>query len=121
VVEFAKTTIRVFDGVVLEDQGTVDLVLSDTYGHLTHSIGLVDAGKVNFYDGPHGRAAEVREALRHRPQPAFREPVTMRGPLRPAVEKRGRRTARHRRGAVFIRTGGTLHAFGRPVAESAVP
>jgi len=51
-VEFAKTTIKVFDDVVLKDPATVDLVLSDTYCHRTYSIGLVDpAGKVNFYDG----------------------------------------------------------------------
>ncbi|MCX6641228.1 MAG: Ni/Fe hydrogenase subunit alpha [bacterium] len=51
-VEFAKFTIKVFDDIVLANQGYVDLILSDAYAHRTYNIGLVDANnKVNFYDG----------------------------------------------------------------------
>jgi hypothetical protein len=44
-VELAKTSIMVFDDVVLKDPATLDLVLSDTYCHQTCSIGLVDAAR----------------------------------------------------------------------------
>ncbi|MBD3162488.1 MAG: Ni/Fe hydrogenase subunit alpha [Candidatus Eisenbacteria bacterium] len=51
-VEFGKTTIQVFEDIVLKNQAYVDLILSDMYSHRTHSIGLVDANdQVNFYDG----------------------------------------------------------------------
>jgi F420-non-reducing hydrogenase large subunit len=69
-VEFAKTTIKVFDDVVLKDPATVDLILSDTYCHRTYSIGLVDsAGKVNFYDGTVRVVdPEGNELCRYRPE-----------------------------------------------------
>jgi F420-non-reducing hydrogenase large subunit len=51
-VEFGKTTIKVFEDIVLKNKGYVDLILSDMFTHRTYSIGLVDPnGKVNFYDG----------------------------------------------------------------------
>ena len=51
-VEFAKTTIRVFESVVLKNPAYMDLILSDAFQHRTYSIGLVDAhDTVNFYDG----------------------------------------------------------------------
>jgi F420-non-reducing hydrogenase large subunit len=51
-VEFGKTTIQVFDSMVLANPAYVDLIQSDAFSHRTYSIGLVDAaGKVNFYDG----------------------------------------------------------------------
>jgi len=51
-VEFAQFALQIFDDVVLKNKEYVDLVLSDTYSHRTHYMGLVDDnGKVNFYDG----------------------------------------------------------------------
>ncbi len=51
-VEFGKTTIKVFEDIVLKNKAYVDLILSDMFTHRTYSIGLVDpSGKVNFYDG----------------------------------------------------------------------
>ncbi len=51
-VEFAEFTLGVFDRIVLQNSGYVDLILSDAYTHRTHYMGMVDAGnKVNFYDG----------------------------------------------------------------------
>jgi F420-non-reducing hydrogenase large subunit len=51
-VEFGKTTIKIFEDIILRNKAYVDLVLSDMYSHRTYSIGLVDDhGKVNFYDG----------------------------------------------------------------------
>jgi len=50
--EFAKLTIKVLDGVVLANKGYVDLILNDSYLHRTYYMGLVDENnKVNFYDG----------------------------------------------------------------------
>jgi F420-non-reducing hydrogenase large subunit len=51
-VEFGKTTIKVFEQVVLANPAYVDLIQSEAYSLRTHSIGLVDAkDKVNFYEG----------------------------------------------------------------------
>jgi F420-non-reducing hydrogenase large subunit len=51
-VEFAKFSLKIFDDVVLKNQGYVDLILSDAFTIKTNYMGLVDAnGKVNFYDG----------------------------------------------------------------------
>jgi F420-non-reducing hydrogenase large subunit len=51
-VEFAKATVKVFDEVVLANHGYVDLILSEPYRLVTHSMGLVDGkNRVNFYDG----------------------------------------------------------------------
>jgi len=41
-VEFAKTSIKVFDDVVLKNKAYVDLILSDAYKLVTHYMGLVD-------------------------------------------------------------------------------
>lgn len=50
--EFAKFSLKLFEDVVLKNQGYVDLILSDGYQLATNYIGLVDANnKVNFYDG----------------------------------------------------------------------
>jgi len=69
-VEFGKTTFKVFEDIVLKNKAYVDLILSDTFCHRTYSIGLVDANdKVNFYDGtvrivdPDGR-----EFVRYQPK-----------------------------------------------------
>jgi len=52
ILEFAKFSLKVFDDVVLKNQGYVDLVLSDAYTIKTHYMGLVDsAGKLALYDG----------------------------------------------------------------------
>jgi F420-non-reducing hydrogenase large subunit len=51
-VEFAKFTLEVFDNIVLKNSEYVNLILSDTYTHRTHYMGLVDENNhVNFYDG----------------------------------------------------------------------
>lgn len=51
-VEFAQFTLKLFDDVVLSNQGYVDLILSDSFTHHTYYMGTVDKqGKVNFYDG----------------------------------------------------------------------
>ncbi|MEW6365826.1 MAG: Ni/Fe hydrogenase subunit alpha [Acidobacteriota bacterium] len=50
--EFAKTSIKIFDDVVLKNKEYVDLILSDAYSLTTHYMGLVDDNnRVNFYDG----------------------------------------------------------------------
>lgn len=50
--EFAKTTVKVLDDIVLANEEYVDLILSDPYQLTIHDMGLVDANnKVNFYDG----------------------------------------------------------------------
>jgi F420-non-reducing hydrogenase large subunit len=52
IVEFAKFSLKLFEDVVLKNQGYVDLILSDAYTIKTNYMGLVDgAGKANFYDG----------------------------------------------------------------------
>ena len=51
-IEFAKSSLRLFDDVVLKDKNYVDMVLSDAYTLKTYYMGLVDENnKVNFYDG----------------------------------------------------------------------
>jgi F420-non-reducing hydrogenase large subunit len=51
-VEFGKFTLKLFDDVVLGNQGYVDLILSNAYAMNTYYMGLVDPqGRVNFYDG----------------------------------------------------------------------
>lgn len=50
--EFAKTTIDVFDKVVLGNQKYVDMIFSDTFMLKTYYMGLVDERNMfNFYDG----------------------------------------------------------------------
>jgi F420-non-reducing hydrogenase large subunit len=52
IVEFAKFSLKLFEDVVLKNQGYVDLILSDAFTIQTNYMGLVDGdGKVNFYDG----------------------------------------------------------------------
>ena len=51
-VEFGKFTVDILNKVVLENKGYVDLILSDTYTHKMHSMGIVDdRDRSNFYDG----------------------------------------------------------------------
>jgi F420-non-reducing hydrogenase large subunit len=51
-IEFGKFTLQVFEDIVLKNKAYVDLILSDTFTHKTHYMGLVDKNnKVNFYDG----------------------------------------------------------------------
>jgi F420-non-reducing hydrogenase large subunit len=51
-VEFAKTSLKVFDDIVLKNKAYVDMILSDAYTHRTYYMGLVDENnKVNYYDG----------------------------------------------------------------------
>jgi F420-non-reducing hydrogenase large subunit len=51
-VGFARFSLKVFEDVVLKNQGYIDLILSDTFAIKTNYMGLVDEnGKVNFYDG----------------------------------------------------------------------
>ncbi|MDY7080194.1 MAG: Ni/Fe hydrogenase subunit alpha [Chloroflexota bacterium] len=51
-VEIAQFSLKLFDDVVLGNQGYVDLILSDMFAHQTYYMGLVDSkNRVNFYDG----------------------------------------------------------------------
>jgi len=51
-VDFSKTTFKVFEDVVLKNSTYVDLILSEGYTHKTYNMGLVDAdNRTNFYDG----------------------------------------------------------------------
>jgi len=51
-VEFARFSLKLFDDVVLKNQGYVSLILSEAYTIKTNYMGLVDRnGKVNFYEG----------------------------------------------------------------------
>jgi F420-non-reducing hydrogenase large subunit len=51
-VDFALFSLKLFEDVVLANQGYVDMILSDGYTHRTYYMGTVDANnKVNFYDG----------------------------------------------------------------------
>jgi len=51
-VEFAKTSLKIFDQVVLGNPAYVEMIKSDAYTMRTYYMGLVDErGRVNFYDG----------------------------------------------------------------------
>jgi F420-non-reducing hydrogenase large subunit len=51
-VDFALFSLKLFDDVVLANQGYVDLIVSDTFTHQTYYMGTVDDDNfVNFYDG----------------------------------------------------------------------
>jgi len=51
-VEFGKFTLKILDDIVLSNQDYLDLILSDTYRHETHYMGLVnDVGQPDYYDG----------------------------------------------------------------------
>lgn len=52
ILEFAKLSLKLFEDVVLKNQGYLDMILSDAFTIKTNFMGLVDPnGKVNFYDG----------------------------------------------------------------------
>jgi F420-non-reducing hydrogenase large subunit len=51
-VEFGKFTLKILEDVVLANQQYLDLILSDTFKHETHYMGLVDENNhPDFYDG----------------------------------------------------------------------
>lgn len=51
-VEFALTSLKAFDDIVLKNPAYLELVTSDIYLHRTYSMGTVDTNnRVNFYDG----------------------------------------------------------------------
>jgi F420-non-reducing hydrogenase large subunit len=51
-ISFAQFSLKLFEDIVLGNQGYVELILSDTYTHRTYSMGTVDEhNQVNFYDG----------------------------------------------------------------------
>jgi F420-non-reducing hydrogenase large subunit len=50
--EFARFSLKLFEDTVLQNQGYVDLILSDPFTIKTNYMALVDQnGKLNFYDG----------------------------------------------------------------------
>jgi F420-non-reducing hydrogenase large subunit len=50
--DFATFTLRILDDVVLTNQEYLDLILSDTFRHETHYMGVVDdQNHPDFYDG----------------------------------------------------------------------
>ena len=51
-IETAQFSLQLFDQVVLQNKGYVDLILSEAFTHRTYYMGLVDEqNRVNFYDG----------------------------------------------------------------------
>ena len=51
-VEFGLFSLKIFDDIVLANQGYVDLILSDAYTNKTYYMGTVDSqNRINFYDG----------------------------------------------------------------------
>jgi len=51
-VEFALSSLKLFDDVVLANQAYVDLIVSDAFTHETYYMGTVDENNlINFYDG----------------------------------------------------------------------
>jgi F420-non-reducing hydrogenase large subunit len=51
-VEFAKSTLKLFEEVVLKNQDYVNLIKSDAYQSKTYYMGTIDdQNRVNFYDG----------------------------------------------------------------------
>jgi len=51
-VEFGLFSLKLFEDVVLGNQGYVDLILSDAFTERTYYMGMVDGNnQVNFYDG----------------------------------------------------------------------
>jgi F420-non-reducing hydrogenase large subunit len=52
IVAFSQFSLKLFDDVVLRNQGYLDLILSDAFTIKTNYMGLVDTqGKLNLYDG----------------------------------------------------------------------
>jgi F420-non-reducing hydrogenase large subunit len=50
--EFAKFTLKILEDVVLANKAYIDIIVSDTYTHRTHNMGLVnEKNQVDFYDG----------------------------------------------------------------------
>ncbi len=74
-VEFAKTTLKVFQDILLSNKTYLDLITSANYTHKTHYMGLVDEqNRPNYYDGmvrvvdPAGREVEkfaIKDYLTH--------------------------------------------------------
>ncbi len=51
-IEFAESTLKIFDYVFLKNKQIFDLMVSEVYYHKTYYMGIVDEkNKVNFYDG----------------------------------------------------------------------
>ena len=51
-VEFSKTSLKLFDEIVLGNKAYVDMIMSDRFAHQTYYMGMVDQkNQVNFYDG----------------------------------------------------------------------
>jgi F420-non-reducing hydrogenase large subunit len=51
-VEFARTSLKVFNDIVLKNKEYLDMILSDDYTHSTYYMGMVDEkNRVNFYAG----------------------------------------------------------------------
>ena len=67
--EFAKTTLKLFDDYVLKNQEYVDLINSEPYRLVTHCMGMVDEhNRVAFYDGDIRVVdTEGSEIVRYRP------------------------------------------------------
>jgi F420-non-reducing hydrogenase large subunit len=68
--EFAKTSVKLFDDVVLKNKAYVDLIMSDPYTLTTHYMGLVDGmNRVAFYDGQVRIVdTEGREIVKYHPR-----------------------------------------------------
>jgi F420-non-reducing hydrogenase large subunit len=69
-VEFARFSLKLFDGVVLGNPVYVEMIQSDGYTHRTHDMGMVDErNRVNFYDGViRVKDPEGRESFRYHPK-----------------------------------------------------
>ena len=69
-VEFAKTTVGVFDRLVLSNEQYVDLILSGPYALCAHSMGLVDSRNQLSLDEGQVRVVDTRaqEIARFAPQ-----------------------------------------------------
>src|SRR5574339_170798 len=51
-IEFAQSSLKLFNDIVLGNKEYVDLILGDVYTHHTYYMGLVDENnKINFYHG----------------------------------------------------------------------
>jgi F420-non-reducing hydrogenase large subunit len=78
-VEFAELSLKIFDQIVLQNPEFRDLVFADTYRHVTHSMGTVDAkNRLNLYDG-HLRVVDtVGQELHRFPVEQYRDHVAER-------------------------------------------
>jgi len=51
-VELGKTTLQIFEDVILKNEKNMELITSDTYRVVVNYMGTIDEnGKVNYYDG----------------------------------------------------------------------